>query len=246
MSEIPRVDTRSAVKLQPRGRFFRDDVTAAVPLHAPGVVDLHSLTGADGRPIDLDGMWQQAAPLLVTRDNDAHTLQALGIATALCAQLPEADPAIVLPAILLHDIGWSQVPPDEVLDAIAPGGGRPDLVRRHEIEGARIAHGILNHVGHDPVAIERITEIIDGHDSRRLALSSEDEIVKDADKTWRVTPHGLDVVMEWFGLDRAHALNLCASRVVDHLFTDPARAMARAFIATTSVMLWPQWAALER
>ncbi len=246
MSEIPLIASYSAVKLHPRGRIFPHDVLDAVPRAAPGVIDLVGMAPLqrDGRPVDLAGMWERAAPLLATRDNDAHSLYALGIAAALSAELPEADPVVTLPAILLHDIGWSRVPPDEVLSAIAPGGGRPDLVRLHETEGARLAREILRGVGHDVDATDRIVEIIDGHDSRRYTLSIEDAIVKDADKTWRVTPHGLDVVMEWFGLGRAEALRLCASRVVDQLFTDPARALARGLIAMGSVTLWPQSAAL--
>ncbi|KDA06490.1 hypothetical protein DC31_08710 [Microbacterium sp. CH12i] len=246
MSEIPQVAHWPAIKMHPRGRSFRDDVSAFIPKDAPGVLDLVAMAPVqpDGLRVDLLGMWERAAPLLATRDNDAHSLQALGIAAALCAALPEADPVVVLPAILLHDIGWSQVPPDEVLAAIAPGGGRPDLVRLHEVEGARLARGILTDVGHDPAAIERIAAIIDGHDSRTHALSIEDAIVKDSDKTWRVTPHGIDVVMEWFGLDRAQTLALCASRVVDHLFTEPGRALARGFIAVNSVTMWPQFTTL--
>lgn len=246
MSEIPSVAARSAVKMHPRGRSFRSDVRSHIPTHAPGVIDLAAMAPlqADGRRVDLVGIWERAAPLLTTRDNDAHSLYALGIAASLAAELPEADPVVVLPAILLHDIGWSQVPPDEVLAAIAPGGGRPDLVRLHETEGARLAREILTDVGHDDAAIDRIVQIIDGHDSRLHALSIEDAIVKDSDKTWRVTPHGLDVVMEWFGLERREALNLCASRVVDHLFTSPARALARGLIAVNSVTMWPQSAAL--
>jgi hypothetical protein len=77
---------------------------------------------------------------------------------------------------MLHHIGWSQVPPAEVLEA----------------------------------------------------LSIEDAIVKDSDKTWRLSPHGIDTVMDWFGLDRGQALRLCSPRVHGHLFTAEAQAMARA------------------
>ena len=37
-----------------------------------------------------------------------------GWARALLDAHPEADAAVVLPAIMLHDIGWSQVPASEV------------------------------------------------------------------------------------------------------------------------------------
>ncbi len=124
---------------------------------------------------------------------------------------PEADASIVLPAILVYDIGWSQVPPGEVLPAIASGGGRPELALLHEKEGARLAAGILADVGYGHGQAEQIMSIIDGHDSRVAALNVADQIVKDADKTWRLTPHGLDTVMDWFGLDRAQALQLCSA-----------------------------------
>ena len=76
---------------------------------------------------------------------------------------------------------------------------------RHEKEGARIAAEVLATVGHDAARTERILEIIDGHDSRRHALSLDDALMKDADKLWRLTPHGVDTVMDWFGLTRQQA-----------------------------------------
>ena len=147
---------------------------------------------------------------------------------------------MVLPAIILHDTGWSQVPDPDVLDAIAPGGGRPDLVIRHEKEGARIAAEVLAAVGHDAGRTERIIDIIDGHDSRPDALSLDDALMKDADKLWRLTPHGVDTVMDWFGLDREQAHRLIASRVHDHLLTDAGRVMARVLGAVAAVDSFPE------
>ena len=118
------------------------------------------------RPED-DDVWQLAAPHLAVRNNDSHTLYAYGIARALLQAIPAADPEIVLPAILLHDTGWSTVPDDEILEAIAPGGGRPELVLHHEKEGARIARDALTVLRRPTDTIDRIVEIIDGHDSRR-------------------------------------------------------------------------------
>ncbi|WP_372697606.1 HD domain-containing protein [Arthrobacter sp. JSM 101049] len=222
-------------KLQPLANQYGHDVSTHVPDHPGGVI---ALQGRDA------AIWEQAAPLLAVRDNDAHTLYAYALATSFLAAHPEAEPAIVLPAILLHDIGWSQVPPEEVLSAIAPGGGRPDLVLLHEKEGSRLAAGILGDLGHDAGHTQRILEIIDGHDSRREALGIDDALVKDADKTWRLSPHGLDTVMDWFGLDRGQALRLCSARVHGHLFTDEARAVARAFSAVESASAWDQRRAL--
>ncbi|MGO4230013.1 HD domain-containing protein [Arthrobacter sp. YAF34] len=222
-------------KLLPAANHYGQDVTASIEAEPDGVIALDQ---------SLVAVWELAAPLLRVRDNDAHTLYALGLAYALLESHPEADAAVVLPALMLHDVGWSEVPPDQVLQAIAPGGGRPDLVLLHEKEGARLAAGILAHTGYDPSKVAEILAIIDGHDSRRTALSIEDAIVKDSDKTWRLSPHGVDTVMDWFGLDRDQALRLCSQRVHGHLFTQEAKAMARALSGLEFVTLWPQRRAL--
>ncbi|MFC9351772.1 hypothetical protein [Arthrobacter sp. NPDC057013] len=94
--------------------------------------------------------------------------------------------------------------------------------------------------GYDASKVPGILAIIDGHDARRTAPSIEDAIVKDADKTWRLSPHGLDTVMDWFGLDRNQALRLCSQRVHGYLFTEEAKAMASPLSALESVTLWPQ------
>ncbi|WP_323101380.1 HD domain-containing protein [Intrasporangium sp. YIM S08009] len=220
-------------KLEPRANHYGQDVARSVPDPTGAALDPHH---AD--------IWHRAAPYLAVRDNDVHTLYAHGLARALLGHHPEADPEVVLPAILLHDTGWSQVPEPEVLAAIAPGAGNPETVLRHEKEGARIAMAILADVGHDASRAARVVEIVDGHDSRREALSVEDAIVKDADKLWRLTPHGVDTVMDWFGLTRAQAHRLIDARVHDHLFTDAARTMARALSAVAGADTLPQRIAL--
>lgn len=225
----------SMTKLQAAANRYGHDVSGSIEAEPEGVIVLDS---------GLVAVWELAAPLLRVRDNDAHTLYALGLAHALLESHPEADAAIVLPAIMLHDVGWSEVPPEEVLEAIAPGGGRPDLVLLHEKEGARLAADVLAQTGYDASKVPEILAIIDGHDSRRTALSIEDAIVKDSDKVWRLSPHGVDTVMDWFGLDRDQALRLCSQRVHGQLFTQEAKAMARSLSALESVTLWPQRRAL--
>ncbi|MFD1210846.1 HD domain-containing protein [Arthrobacter sp. GCM10027362] len=216
---------------------YAADVSARIPPRdaVQGIVELAPRDRA---------IWELAAPHLDVRDNDVHSLYAYGLAAALQALLPGSRAEIVLPAILLHDTGWSTVPDKLILAAIAPGGGRPDLVRRHETEGARIARQILGSLDFPETDIEEIAAIIDGHDSRPEALSPDDAIVKDADKLWRLTPHGLRTVQGWFGLDADQALRLCCARVHDSLFTEPARAMARGLAAVASLDLAPERTAL--
>jgi HD superfamily phosphodiesterase len=185
-------------------------------------------------------VWNLAAPYLTVRNNDSHTLYAYGLARALLASIPEADPDVVLAAILLHDTGWSTVDGELILEAIAPGGGRPDLVLQHEREGARIATEVLTSLGRDAEIVRQVIKIVDGHDSRLVALSTDDAVVKDADKLWRVTPHGIQIVCGWFGLTPEESLRITSTRVQDSLFTEPARAMARGFAAVASIDLAPQ------
>ena len=205
--------------------------------HIPPASDLPAVIRL--RDDDL-AVWEHAAPYLAVRNNDSHTLYAYGLARALLASIPDADPEVVLPAILLHDTGWSTVDDELILEAIAPGGGRPDLVLQHEREGARIATEVLTALGRRPGIVRRVVEIIDGHDSRLIALSTDDAVVKDADKLWRVTPHGIQIVCGWFSLTREESLRITAARVEGSLFTEPARTMARGFAAVGSIDVAPQ------
>lgn len=222
---------------EPTANHLGEDVSSFLP-------DPSSVPGTGGfRPEDHD-VWTLAVEHLHVRSNDAHTAYSYGLAAALCDLHPEADRDVVLPAIILHDTGWSRVPEGEVLEAIRPGGGRHDLVIRHEKEGAAIATDVLARLGRDPGRSTEIVEIIDGHDSRAVALSLNDSLVKDADKLWRLTPHGVDTVMDWFGLTREQALVLIGARVHDHLFTEAGRTMARGLAAVARIDTVPERLAL--
>lgn len=211
-------------KLEPLTNLLHRDVSD----HLPPVT---AVVGAAPMRAEDAQVWELAAPHLRVRSNDAHTLYSYELARALVDLVPGADPEVVLPAVLLHDTGWSRVPEEDVLEAIAPGGGRPDLVRRHEVEGAAIAREVLEQLGRDPGVVERVVAIVDGHDSRPHATSTDDAVVKDADKLWRLTPHGVDTVMDWFGLARGEAHLLIGSRVHAHLLTDAGRTVARGLAA---------------
>ena len=215
--------------------YLGRDVTDKLP-QAETVPGLMALTSRDA------AIWELAKDFLKTRDNDAHCLYAYGIANALLSQIPEAQENIVLPAILIHDIGWSTVDERENLEAISPDrdGSRHHLVIQHEKEGAKIAKRILTEVGLPKTDIEEICAIIDGHDTRAEPISINDAVVKDADKIWRVTPHGRSVVNDWFGLNDEQSLRLCAYRAYNELFTDAGRAMSRVLVSIASIDMTPQ------
>ena len=211
----------------------------ALPLAASEI----PLSDALPRPVPLIGVrreiWDRALPYLDVRDNDVHSLYACALAGALLVDVPGARADVVLPAVLLHDTGWKMVDPADILPAIAhpSGPAAHETIRRHETEGAAIAARILSDVGYPARDTERIVAVIDGHDTRTDALGVDDAVVKDADKLWRLTPHGLRTVGAWFALDRDQVLRLVAARTYDRLLTEPARAIgcALAVLARTDL-----------
>ena len=79
-------------------------------------------------------IWELAQPYLDTRKNDTHT----AIATAFAFRLLEmegGDEDIVIPAILLHDVGWKKVPEDVQLKAFGPHATRPEWTGRFDCHG---------------------------------------------------------------------------------------------------------------
>lgn len=148
-------------------------------------------------PRDLP-LWDDAKPYLDVRNNDAHTIVAYGLARALLAEIPEADECVVLPAILLHDVGWKRIDPELLLLAIGRNPTRKDLVRDHEVYGVEIAREILERHRPEGVDIDAVLAIIDGHDTTKQARSINDAVVKDADKGWRATPHGMATICGWY------------------------------------------------
>lgn len=174
-------------------------------------------------------IYDLAEPYWQTRANEIHVPHSYALAQELLAGHPEANPDVVLPAILLHDIGYMVVPHDDHLKGLAgaASGWEPDITRRHEIQGAALAGEILTEVGWDQSWIEAIQDIIDGHDSRRHAVSIEDQLVKDADKLWRYTESAVRICHEWMKLTPDAYMQWVASEIDAWFFTDAARVIAR-------------------
>jgi hypothetical protein len=122
-------------------------------------------------------------PYLQTRNNELHTQNAIEFAFRLL-KIYKGERDVIIPAIILHDAGWSKVPEEIIKKTRRP---RPDknLLRIHEEESLKIARDILEKVSYDSIKTAEILGIIDGHDSRDEALSVNDQIVKDADKLTR-------------------------------------------------------------
>jgi hypothetical protein len=168
----------------------------------------------------MDGIYGEiyrlAGPYLDTRDNDLHTRIAYSFALKLL-EAEGGDEKVVIPAVLLHDVGWKTVPEELQLKAFGPGRNDLEINRIHEVEGARIAKELLQQVEYDPELVDQITEIILEHDSRHEAISHNDALVKDSDKLWRFSQEAIQIDPRRFNVDSvAHVVWL--GRQIDGWF----------------------------
>ncbi|CUH80604.1 HD domain-containing protein [Tropicibacter naphthalenivorans] len=171
-------------------------------------------------------LWEEAKPYLNVRNNDEHTIIAYALAQVLLREIPEADPDVVLPAILLHDVGWSRVPKDLLLLAVGRRPTRLDLVRDHELYGVDIARENLERHRLEGVDIDAVCQIIDGHDTVKEDKNINDAVVKDADKGWRSTPHGMRTIAGWYDVPVTEVLLMLEERSNPVMLTAPGRAQA--------------------
>jgi hypothetical protein len=175
-----------------------------------------------------DEIYRKAGPYLNTRQNDVHTSLSYDFARRLLAHYPSADEEIVLPAIVLHDVGWKMVPEEKQLSAFGPNVKDKKTQRIHETEGVKIAEEILTLLHIDNKIIVEILSIIDGHDTRLEAISVNDQLVKDADKLWRFTPVGVDIDHTRFGISRDSYMEWLGTMIDAWFFTPEAKEMAHA------------------
>lgn len=166
-----------------------------------------------------------------TRFNDIHVPLAYLHGRVLLLSHPAADADVVIPAILLHDVGWKLIPEENQRLAYGPTVEDKSLQRFHEIEGARIAAGILSAVNYDSRKQEMIVHIIDGHDTRAEALSEEDSLVKDADKIWRFTPVGVEYLHLQFHKPLEEYVAWLGQQIDRWFFTERGKQMARQALA---------------
>ncbi len=94
-------------------------------------------------------IYRQAEPYLDTRRNDVHVSLSYDFARRLLTHYPNADEEIVLPAIVLHDVGWKMVPEQKQLSAFGPKVKDKKTQRIHETEGVKIAEKILTRLNYD-------------------------------------------------------------------------------------------------
>jgi CRISPR/Cas system-associated endonuclease Cas3-HD len=140
--------------------------------------------------------------------------------------------------ILLHDLGWALVNQDEMYrEAFGPRMYEAAVRIEHEKKGAALAREILESLGYPAAVVEEVETIVDGHDTRKHALSRNDELVKDADKLWRFSIPGVSVACDWFSMTPAQYADRVEREIAADLFTEAAVEIATRELAHTRAAL---------
>ncbi len=172
-------------------------------------------------------IWKLAKPYLDTRDNEIHAKISVEFGYRLL-EAEGGDEDVVIPAIILHDVGWKKVPEALQLKGFGPKATLPEVTRIHEDEGVTIAKDILEKISYDNKKAEEILRIVGGHDSRKEPISLNDKLVKDADKLFRYTREYADIYAEKFELthEQMHARH--KGKLATWFLTHSGLEMARA------------------
>jgi hypothetical protein len=140
-------------------------------------------------------IWETALPYQDQRDDDGHARITLKYAKEL-VKLEGGNADIVIPAIILHDVGYSQIPRERrmlIFDKDAKKKDREAVRNEHQEESVKLGEKILKELDYPEEMIAEILEIISQHDTRKGFISKEEGLVRDADKLWRYSPESFKV-----------------------------------------------------
>lgn len=176
----------------------------------------------------IQDLYRLSEPYLKNRNDALHTRVAHDYALLLL-QKEGGDRHIVEPAIILHDVGWSALMPKDIKNAYGVGvtGEKARKLNRvHEVEGARIAQEILQELGCGTFEISRIFTIIERHDSGMNPDTTEEKLVKDADKLWRFSKIGYPYELQRQASTHTARHTFLSQNIDSWFFTRTAKALA--------------------
>ncbi|GAA4779726.1 HD domain-containing protein [Citricoccus nitrophenolicus] len=215
-------------------RFAAAYPVRPIPAAGPVVTESICATPSSG----YEQLWQAIVPETRTRANDLHLPIVAAYASRLCDAYPEADRELVMVAIILHDTGWAHVDESRIISEGFQGDWRKAAIRfEHESEGCAVARRVLPGLGYGQDFVERVCEIIDGHDTRPVAYSLEDALVRDSDRLWRFDRCGIAMSTSWFGMDPATYVDRLAQEIIPELITEAALSMARTDLTRHTALL---------
>ena len=161
-----------------------------------------------GRPMDVDHIeWMTKAALEVSEKENL-------------------DDSLLLPLVILHDVGYAEVPKDNPFNK--------DIRKAHMKAGTNITRRILKEVGYPQDKIEKIVYYVSVHDNWALGndkIYKEDIILgvfTDLDFIWMATPKGFPALLK--------ILKKSAPELIGYLETDEKHIKRPFFTRTTKNM----------
>jgi HD superfamily phosphodiesterase len=137
-------------------------------------------------------IWELALPYQDKRDDEGHAEVTLRYTLELAA-LEKGDEDVMAPAIILHDVGYSQLTKERrmlIFEKDASEEDRRNVQMEHQNESVKLAARILKQVGYPEELTKEILEIISQHDTRKGFISKNEGLVRDADKLSRTSKEG--------------------------------------------------------
>ena len=171
-------------------------------------------------------IYDLAESYLKTRNNDEiHTLIAVQFGLELLKHV-DAKRSIVIPAIILHDVGYHKLSAHE-MQKWRDDPHNKNLQKIHEREGAKIACSILEQIQYDPEWTDMICRIIECHDTGGGTANVEEQMVRDCDKLWRYTETAFRRDLVLFNRTSREHYNLLESHLNEWFFLPMSRQIAK-------------------
>jgi len=133
--------------------------------------------------------------------DEEHTLRAVAYGKILLAK-EGGNPLVVIPALYLHDVGWSRVDFADFVSSPTKQKKDAESLLLHMQYGAQMGLDILRCLNYDQVLTNKIVSIIALHDAPKKILSMEDldaTIVFEADFLDKFGAEGDVRVLQMFG-----------------------------------------------
>lgn len=150
-----------------------------------------------GRPMDIDHIeWMMQDALLVCEKEGT-------------------DDTLLLPLVILHDVGYAEVPKDDPT--------KLEMRKAHMKAGAKIAKEILEKAKYPSGKAEKIEYYVSAHDNWAFGDDEykRDKLLgafKDLDFIWMATPKGFPAMMKVLGKNKKEMIKYVESRPEEENF----------------------------
>ena len=184
-----------------------------------------------------DTLWQTCKPYLENgRAIDLiHTRISTDLAWRLLREGAKGDEDIVIPAVMLHDIGYSQIDDKDVYKKTTfpdKANSQYDVHVKelHLTEGAKLAEIILKELNYPGHLIPLITKIVRTHEDLQGNKPDQSNmnrvIVSDADKLHRYTSYNITSAMALHGKGKKDAFEFMYNNIDNWLCLDISKRIA--------------------